>query len=216
MTFKKNIFSLLIILTITDAYSQSKESIIGFETKHLGNQQIEFAINGLTIKPDNKKHEVKIYKTDFDTLVCFKNNKQYSKSILKFKENTEYIIRINPCSLYDIRPTKNPKKGVVRYNYVSTKNDSINAELDFYSQKISSGMKIGYYSFIPSAMCAYAKKKISITDLKTEMELSSIYFNFLHGEKLTFIFDEEKNKKSLILDGYIQEGEIYPIMENIN
>jgi hypothetical protein len=183
LDFVKNfIFSFLLILTITNAFSQSKESIIRFETKYLENQRIEFSINGLTIIPDKEKHTIKIHKKDLDTLVCYKNNKQYSLSVLKFKENVEYIISINPCSLYDIRPAKNPKKGVVRYNYISSKSNSINAELDFYSQKITSGKKTDYYGFIPSAMCVFGKKKIAVSDSKNDKELSSIYFNFLHGE----------------------------------
>ncbi|WP_103068450.1 hypothetical protein [Aquimarina sediminis] len=59
-------------------------------------------------------------------------------------------------------------------------------------------------------------KESSKKELKTDKELSSVYFNFLHGEKLTFIFDEKRNKKSLILDGYIREEESYPMMEIIN
>lgn len=195
---------------------QSKEAIISFETKYLESRRIEFNINGLTIIPDGKKHKIKIHKTDFDTLICSNNDKQLSISILKFKENTEYIIRINPCNFYDIMPINNPKKGVVRYNYISSKHDSINAVLDFYSQKIISGKETNYYAFIPSAMCSFGKKEIALTDSKTENGLSSIYFNFLHGEKLTFFYDEESKKQSLTLDGYIKDQETYPIMEIIN
>ena len=65
-------------------------------------------------------------------------------------------------------------------------------------------------------MCVFGKKKIAVTDSKTDKELISIYFNFLHGEKLTFHYDEKRKKQILNLDGYIQEKETYPIMENIN
>ena len=197
-------------------FSQSKESIVSFETKYLKGQQIEFNINGQSFVPDNSKHKIKIYKTDFDTLTCSINGKQISVSILKFRENKEYIISINPCSLYDVKPTIKPLKGVVRYNWISEKNDIITAELDMYSEKIIPGIETNYYAFIPSAMCIYGKKKIALTDSKTESESSLIYFHFLHGEKLTFIYDTERKKQSLILDGYIKEEETYPIMENIN
>ncbi len=201
---------------MTNLFGQSEEAIISFETKHLKGQQIVFNINGQTIVPDETKHNIKVHKTDFDTLVCSKNGKQISVSALKFKENTEYIIRINPCSFYDVRPVNNALKGVVRYNYISSKNDSINAELDFYSEKIIAGKETNYYAFIPSAMCTYGKKKIALTDSKIENEISSIYFHFLHGEKLTFIYDTERKKHSLILDGYIKKEETYPIMKTIN
>lgn len=208
-------FSFLVILTITDGFSQSQDAIISFKTEYLKNQKIEFIINGLTINPDDKKYTIKIYKKEFDTLVCRKNDKQVSLSVLKFQKNTEYVIRINPCNLYDILPIFNPKKGVVRYNHISPKNDSINAELNFYSQKIISGKKSIYYAYIPSAMCTFGKKRIALTDLETNKELSLIYFNFLHGEKLTFIYNEKKKKQKLTLDGYLKENETYPIMENI-
>lgn len=196
--------------------SQSKEATIIFETKLLNNQQIEFVINGQTIIPDEKKHKIKIFEMDFDTLECWRNGKEVGMSILKFKENTEYIIRINPCSLYDIRPTKEPRKGVVRYNIISSEEDSAKAELDFYSQKIISNKKSDYYTFIPSAMCFYGKKKIALTDIKTEKELSSVYFNFLHGEKLTFTYDKQSQEQKLTLDGYIDDKETYSEMDIIN
>lgn len=201
---------------MTNLFGQPEIATISFETKYLENRQIEFTINGLTIFPDNEKHNIKIHKTDFDTLICSYNGKQIGTSVLKFKKNTEYIITINPCSFYDVRPANKPLKGVVRYNYISSKNDSINAVLDFYSEKFISGKKTDYYGYIPSAMCYFGKKKIAITDSKLEKELSSIYFHFLHGEKLTFIYDIENNKQSLILDGYVNEEETYPIMETTN
>lgn len=216
MNLIKYIFSFLLILTITDVLSQSKEAIISFETELLNNQKIEFVINGLTIIPDGKKHKIGIYKTDFDTLISRRDGNKIGLSILKFKENTEYVIRINPCSLYDIRPVKEPRQGVVRYNFISTKQDSIKAELDFYSQEIISGIKSDYYTFIPSAMCVYGKKKIALTDIKTEKEFSSVYFNFLHGEKLTFTYDKQSQKEKLTLDGYINNKETYSEMDTIN
>lgn len=197
-------------------FSQSNESVISFETEYLKGQKIEFNINGQSIVPDKSKHKIKIYKTDFDTLTYSRNGKQISVSVLKFRENKEYIIRINPCSFYDVRPANKPLKGVVRYNWISKINDSINAELDMYSEKIIPGIKTNYYAFIPSAMCIFGKKKIALTNSKTKNESSSIYFHFLHGEKLTFIYDAEEKKQNLILDGYIKEEETYPIMENIN
>lgn len=109
-------------------------------------------------------------------------------------------------------PLKNPKKGVVRYHYVSSKNDSVYAELDFYSQKIINNKKTNYYSYIPTAMCAFGKKKISFKNLNTK----STYFNFLHGEKLTLIYDRKRKKQNLTFDGYLRQKEIYPIMEDTN
>ena len=216
MNLIKYLFSFILILTITDVSSQSKEATISFETKFLNNQQIEFVINGQTITPDEKKHKIKIYETDFDTLISWRNGKEVSLSILKFKENTKYIIRINPCSLYDIRPLKEPIKGVVRYNFISSEEDSAKAELDFYSQKIISSKTSDYYTFIPSAMCVYGKKKIALTDIKTEKEFSSVYFNFLHGEKLTFTYDKQRQEQKLTLDGYINDIKTYSEMDTID
>ncbi|MCF2874010.1 hypothetical protein L1265_04830 [Tenacibaculum sp. Cn5-1] len=219
MTFKNHtlsIFLLLLLLINSNTYSQSTEAIISFKTKYLKNHKINFIINGLKIIPNKEKHKIEINKTDYDTLVCLKNDKKYSLSLLKFKENIEYIITINPCGFYDIQPINSPKKGVVRYNYISKVNDSVNAILDLYSQPISSNKNTNYYSFIPSAMCAFTKKKISLIDSKSEKELSSIYFNFLHGEKLTYIYNEKTKKQCLIFDGYIKEDEKYSIMEMIN
>ncbi len=216
MTLNNHIFSFLLILTMTNLFGQSEIATISFETKYLENRQIEFTINGQTILPSNERRIIKIYKTDFDTLTCSYNGKQIGTSVLKFKKNTEYIITINPCSFYDVRPADKPLKGVVRYNYISSKNDSINAILDFYSEKFISDKKTNYYSYIPSAMCFYGKKKIALADSKMEKELSSIYYHFLHGEKLTFVYDIDSKKQSLILDGYINEEETHPIMETIN
>lgn len=216
MIFSRFIFTFLLTLATTTAISQSKEAIIGFELKHIKNQQIEFIVNGEKIIPDIKKYKIKIYEKDFDTILCYKNGKQASISLLKFKQNTEYLIRINPCSFYDIAPVRNPKKGVVRYNYISSKNDSIYALLDFCSQKINARKKTNYFSFISSAMCVFGKKKIALLDSKTQEELSSVYFHFLHGEKLTLNYNREKQKQNITLDGYINEEENYPIMEITN
>jgi hypothetical protein len=216
MKLKNKIFYYFLLFSAISCYSQNKESLIRFGKNRLKNQKFKFKINGKILNPNKENNKIIINKADFDTLVCFKNEKLMSVSILRFKENTEYIITINPCNIYNIRPLNNPKKGVVRYHYISGKNDSVFADLDFYSQKISPKLQTDYYDFIPSAMCRFGKKKILIRKLKSEKEIEPIYFHFLHGEKLTFIYDEQRNKKTLTLDGYLREKENYPVMEMIN
>ncbi len=213
MTLLKLIFSFLFILAITNVRGQSREATLRFETKYLKNQRIEFNINGLTIIPDDKRHKIGIYKTNLDTLIYRVSDRQMRISLLKFKENTEYIIRIIPCSFYDIRPVDKPRKGVVRYNITSSKLDSVEANLDLYSQKIKTGKRSEYYSFRPSANCYFGKKKIGITDSKSDKEISSVYFNFLHGEKLTFSYDINTKEQKLMLNGYLKEEESYSGMD---
>lgn len=213
MTVLKFIFSFLFILAITNVRGQSQEATIRFETKFLKNQRIEFNINGLNFIPDDKKHKIGIYKTNLDTLIYRVSDKQMRISLLKFKENTEYIIRLIPCSFYDIRPVNKPRKGVVRYNITSSKLDSVSVKLDLYSQKIISGKRSEYYSFRPSVNCYFGKKKIAFTDSKSHEDISYVYFNFLHGEKLTFSYDINTQVQRLILNGYLKDEESYSGME---
>lgn len=213
MTLLKFILSFLFILAITNVRGKSQEATIRFETKFLNNQRIEFNINGLTMIPDDKKHKIGIYKTNLDTLIYRVSDGKMKISLLKFKENTEYIIRIIPCSFYDIRPVNKSRKGVVRYNITSSKLDSVSVKLDLFSQKIKTGKRSEYYSFLPSANCYFGKKKIGITDSKSDEDISYVYFNFLHGEKLTFRYDINTQEQKLILNGYLKEEENYSGMD---
>ena len=134
MNLIKYSFSFLLMIT-TNVYVQSQESTISFNTKFLKDQKVEFQINGQLIVPDDEKHQIKIYSTNFDTLKCRWNDNEIDVSLLKFKANTAYIITINPCSFYDIRPLNQPKKGVVRYSFLSSKEDVVIAYLDYNSKK---------------------------------------------------------------------------------
>ena len=61
-------------------------------------------------------------------------------------------------------------------------------------------------------MCVYSRKQIAFFDLKSDSKISSIYFHFLHGEKLTYTYNQKKQEQELTLNGYITDTETYTQM----
>lgn len=179
-------FVLFFVLTTSFIYSQDKATIKFTELKLLKNKSLHFKINGKIIKASDTIYSVPVNtKRILDTIVYSYNSDFKTKQIsfAKFKKNRTYVIRINPCSGYELFTEKNRKKG--RIKILKSEIDDSNT-LCFSSDLVEIPLIEEnfnrWFDYYLSAMCRYSYQTFELK--QGEKVLDSRNFHFLHREKL--------------------------------
>ena len=188
ITLRVKYVSLLLCFVVVFAFSQNNFVTIRFDDlefleKGFKNTNFSFNINGVLIHPDTLSHQIPIVKKGFDTVrfSMFGDFNDCDLAFTKFRKNKAYIIRINPCSQYELLPEKDAKIGTVEFLSKSVNED---LSLEFCAESIvfnkQNSKKL--IECIPSAMCRFSNKEIKI--IENEEVLDSFRFHFLHGENI--------------------------------
>jgi hypothetical protein len=118
----KYIFALL-LFSSSLIYSQDDFVIIKFQNLELlesgwkEGAVFSFKINGIEIQPDTIQYSIPVNKRRLDT-VCFSMDgifNKKNKAFTKFKKNETYIIKMNPCSQYELFPEIDAQIGSVEF-----------------------------------------------------------------------------------------------------
>ena len=132
-------------------------------------------------------------------------------SITKFIAGETYFININSCSFYELIAEKNPNNGMIRFETINNKDDTIigYCASTYIIDTLTTNDISDYFQIHPSANCIYSSKKIGFIteifdvnrwDLDKSMK-AKINYHFLHGE----IYDAILNKIYVTIDGYSNE-----------
>ncbi len=166
----------------------------------------------LNIKNNNEFKKLTINNKTLDTIsikFIYKNSaKGTFKQIRcygKFRDGAEYIIRENPCSYFELIAIpinySNSSSAKFRVKMIDGKNKD--RWLDGSSMceviKLRNAKFSQYVNNTPSAMCSFAPSYFSVfnnenTSWEGSLKLAASSFIFLHGEKLSIIFNERRKK----------------------
>ena len=178
-------------------------------------RQFYFKINGTVFSPDNKLHEIKISKNSIDSVAfSFDSTFQNTETCLtKFKAGQTYLIKINPCSQYELVADNNAKTGQVRFKTINN-NDTLIAFLNhsFATDTLVGNDITEYRQNYPSGNCYFAPTEIYLADkgvddsepINSDKIRAKVSFHFLQGEKLTVTYDGSTKKITTTVDGYAE------------
>ena len=197
---------------------------------------IKFVFNEQSFGEKDTIINIKINKLGFDNCLAI-----IGKDTLKFKtkfiENEAYEIKQGCCcAAFTLEAQKNPKRGIVKYVNRTNRNlGLIVAEANIEEIKKSETKKI-YAS--ESAMCLFKPCSILLTEkeylskkydynsdgrdykkLWAEQEkykIASIWFHFLHGEKIEIFYNQKNKNLDIKQNGYLTEKEFEKTIEEFN
>ena len=194
-----------------------------------------FIVNGEKLNLINLEiKEIKLNKNGFDKLSYFykgKKNIEVTEMNCKFKPNHAYkIVPCLCCGDFMIIADSVPRRGSVRFiNNTNRKLIGIRSEMDL--DTINKKSKTKYLPSDISMNCGFRPFDIEITEFKyanpkfdynedntkeenekLDKEQNSLWiakapFLFLHGEKITALYDDKKRKIILKFDGYLTDLE---------
>lgn len=183
------------------------------ETNLTNDCSFDFYVNGQKISPNSSVYKIKINRDSFDTLIYDCKRIGSSISLTKFKQGQTYIIKINPCSFYELIPDQKGKLGIVRFDKLKTDSYLLGL-LDNGRDTISKLKGTRFLTPISSAMCSFDSKKIEIAtvdykDYENEKIIYKMNFHFLHGEKILVLVSNDNKEFTLKLEGYLNENESF-------
>jgi len=208
---KQLFINILIILSVvvTQGIGQSQYAQVRTELD-FDNLDIQFNIelNGINLNQDKSEYTIPINTTGFDTIKYKLNGSELDWAIMKLRPNTEYQINSNSCSLYTLRPTQEPKQGMVQFIIKSQDTTSYYVGVDGFDRRVNRNSIDEFYYSPPSAMCPYSAKSIEIQTLDRD-NLRTVNFHFLHGELVGVKFNKDDNTIELDLFGYVRDENDY-------
>lgn len=214
------------ILKVQKVFPNPKENV----------NSIKFIFNEQEFGEKDTIINIKIQKKGFDKC-CAIINSDTLKFITKFKENETYEIKQGCCcAAFTLEAQNNPNRGTVKFKNRTNRNlGLIVAEANI--EKIDTGKTQNIYAS-ESAMCLFKPCSILLTeteylsekyDYKSDerdydklweeqrkYKIASIWFHFLHGEKIEIFYNEKAKKLDLNLIGYLTEKEYKKTIVDFN
>ncbi|MWB96070.1 hypothetical protein GON26_17020 [Flavobacterium sp. GA093] len=234
----KQLLSFIILIISTISFGQT--AIVNFQKVFPNVEEtenyIKFEINGQNFGEKDSIISIRINKSGFDNCKAIINNDTLN-FVAKFRENETYEIRQGCCcAAFTLTAQNNPNRGTVKFKN-RTKRDLGLIVAEANIEKIGIGKTQNIYAS-ESAMCLFKPCSILLTeteylsekyDYKSDerdydtlwkeqrkYEIASIWFHFLHGEKIELFYNEKTKKIELNLIGYLTEKEFKKTIEEFN
>lgn len=195
---------------------------------------IKFIFNEQSFGEKDTIINIKINKKSFDNC-CAIINSDTLKFKTKFKENETYTISQGCCcAAFILEAQNNPNRGTVKFKNRTNRNlGLVVAEANI--EKIDAGKTQHIYAS-ESAMCLFKPCPILLTEIdylaekydykldkkdydklweeQKKHEIASLWFHFLHGEKIEILYNEKTKKLDLNLIGYLTKKEFNNFLSN--
>lgn len=198
-------FLLILLFCYSTSYCQTRDSIfIEFEDLELLNEgwqgkQFYFKINKQVFSPTSKTIKVALnnaskpftlenFYFSFDSLFT-----HTSPAKACFFYDSTYIIRINPCSQYELYPKNNRRQGILEPVPMGfNTNDTVYLKAGSYAtDTLHKKYKPKKLQLERSIMCSFAPVRLSyfiVDENGIERETYSEYIHFLHGEIFRLLY----------------------------
>lgn len=214
---------LYILFGLITSNLYSNESTFIFQPTN-SNKKDVILYNSLIIKVNNvileehyKPYKIHINTNQLDTIVVIDEEQKTEIILTKLKADETYIIKHNPCSLYEIIPG-NQFESTNLIRLITTNKDNSKIYFNSYdcfidSMEIWKNDTTDYYIKHTNGHCPYSintfnicEKNIEEINSKEIINCSKINVYFYGNEMYSLIYDYQNKEMKLVFDGYYEKN----------